>query len=190
MKKNIEELEAKFQTALAFKNEKEMYVLICACCENILKKLLTGFPKRNDFEDLVFEATTKCYKRLMNHLEKDSNYKVENLCNFCFLSTYFTLRNPKRQFEDANLSYEELTEAGWNGTYEELDRELEKEQKEERLDWIKELKEAIKKALDEGESKVRILESFDLSEVKELTILDCKKKNNFLVLRSRFENEQ
>ena len=67
-----------------------------------------------------------------------------------------------------------------------MDRELEEEQKRERLDWIEELKEAIKKALDDGESKVRIFESFDLSEVKELTILDCKKKNGSLVLESRF----
>ena len=79
----MNDLEKSFNEALEGKDFEQMYHGIHFCCENILKKLLTGFPKRLDFDEIVDEASLKCFGSLKEHLKKDPNYKVEKLVNFC-----------------------------------------------------------------------------------------------------------
>ena len=180
------ELEKSFNEALEDKDFEQMYLDIHFCCENILKKLLTGFPKRLDFDEIVDEAALKCFGSLKEHLKKDPNYKVEKLVNFCFKPSYFTLRNPKRAAEDALMSLDELNEAGVQiSSRPELEEELENE-KEVLSKWTIELKNAAIEALQKGSAKLKKPSNIDLSDVKEMTVLAVTTRGDCLTLKSAF----
>lgn len=182
----VEILEESFQRALAEKDYEQVYDDIHLCCENIIKKLLTGFPKRLDFDEIVDEATLKCYGSLKEHLKKDSNYKVEKLANFCFKASYFTLRNPKRAAEDERMSLDELHEAGLQiAARPELSEEL-AEEKETLSKWTIELKNAAIEALQKGTARLKKPSIVDMSDVKEMTVLSVTVRGDNITLKSAF----
>lgn len=182
----VEILEESFQRALAEKDYEQVYDDIHLCCENIIKKLLTGFPKRLDFDEIVDEATLKCYGSLKEHLKKDPNYKVEKLANFCFKASYFTLRNPKRAAEDERMSLDELHEAGLQiAARPELSEEL-VEEKETLSKWTIELKNAAIEALQKGTARLKKPSIVDMSDVKEMTVLSVTVRGDNITLKSAF----
>lgn len=184
----IEQLEIDFQKALEKKDFKKMYDSIYFCCENIIKKLLIAYNKRFDFDEIVEDATLKCYNRLVNHLKEDPNYKVEKLVNFCFKTSYFTLRNPKKAFEDEVQSIQELSEAGVQIDEKNLTEEM-KEEKTVLQNWTKKLQKAAIEALQCGTAKIQKPSIIDLDDVKEMTVLTVSSKGNMLVLSSVFKEE-
>lgn len=179
--KEIERYEEEFQDALKQKNRQKMFYCIEKCCRYILGHITAGFPPRDDFDDLVLDATTVQANRLFNTLEQNPDYQVGNLCNYLWLGVVYTLRNPKMAFNDKNISYESLTEDGWDKPLEEEEGEDVRKKKEA---WIELLKQKATEALEAGKATIEKTLYFDLDEVKEMTVFDVKQtKKNYIITR-------
>lgn len=180
--KEIAEYEEDFQDALKQKDRQKMFWCIEKCCRYILGHITAGFSPRSDFEDLVLNATTNQANRLFNKLDEEPDYQVENLCNYLWLGVVYTLRNPKMAFNDKNVSYESLTENGWDKPAEIEEDEDEKKEKEA---WIELLKQKALEALETGKATIERTLYFDLDEVKEMTVFDVKQTKKNYIFTSR-----
>mgnify|MGYP003472547472 CR=1 FL=1 len=179
--KEITRYEGEFQDALKQNDRQKMFYCIEKCCRYILGHITAGFPSRDDFDDLVLDAATNQANRLFNKLDEEPGYQVENLCNYLWLGVVYTLRNPKMAFNDKSVSYESLTENGWDKPSEEEDDEDVRKEKEA---WTELLKQKALEALETGKATIEKTLYFDLDEVREMTVFDVKQtKKNYIITR-------
>lgn len=94
-KQKVAVAESLFQEHWKAKDWLKIWYDVEFVCSNIVKGETHGFF-RDDLDEIVDAATVKCYARL----KKRSEETINNLCNFCFLTAYFEIHNPKRQFEE------------------------------------------------------------------------------------------
>lgn len=108
----VKELEAKFQKDWRSKDWLNIWYDIEFCCSNLTKKNTKGYY-RSDIQEIVNEATFTLWCRLKKKVKKEPDYQVVSLVNYCYLPTYFTLHNPKRAFNENNVSLEKNIYGDW-----------------------------------------------------------------------------
>lgn len=113
MEKN-KELEAAFQQA--FKNYKqtgkkeywdEMFIRVQNACNAKLATQLKGIY-REDFEELVLDATITLMNQLKKKLKEEPDFQIKSLISYVSLPTYYTLYNPKQQMIDKTITEADL----------------------------------------------------------------------------------
>lgn len=116
----IEKLESDFQICWRLYNEtkdvkywNELFFRVQNACNAVLSKKLKGIF-REDFEEIVLDATCVVMRQLQNRSDKNQ-LEIASLINYVFKPAYFTLYNNKRAFQDniivetdMNLLYNEL----------------------------------------------------------------------------------
>lgn len=105
-KQYLKEVERMFQTHWENKDWLNIWYDIEFCCSNLSKKNTKGHF-RPDLQEIVEEVTLTIWCRLKRKVEKEPDYKVKSLVNYCYLPAYFTLHNPKREFYEKIVSLDE-----------------------------------------------------------------------------------
>lgn len=107
----MKEREELFQKHWKEKDWLSIWYDIEFAVSNLTKKNCK-FHYRADFDEIVEEATLTIWSRLKKKVEADPNFELKSLINYCYLPTYFTMKNPKKQFEESLVSLEEMQEKG------------------------------------------------------------------------------
>jgi hypothetical protein len=111
-KQYLKKAEELFQEHWENKDWLNIWYDIEFCCSNLLKKQ-TKNHFRYDLQEIVEEATLTLWSRLKRKIEKDPNYKVKSLVNYCYLPTYFAIHNPKLEFREKTISLDQIVENGF-----------------------------------------------------------------------------
>lgn len=111
IKQYLKEVEEMFQNHWKNKDWLNIWYDIEFCCSNLLKKQ-TKNHFRPDLQEIVEDATLTLWSRLKKKVEKEPDYKVRSLVNYCYLPTYFAIHNPKRAFYEKIFSLEEVRDKG------------------------------------------------------------------------------
>ena len=111
IKQYLKEVEEMFQIHWLKKDWLNIWYDIEFCCSNLLKKQ-TKNHFRPDLQEIVGEATLTLWSRLKKKVEKEPDYKVRSLVNYCYLPTYFAIHNPRLEFREKTISLDEIGDKG------------------------------------------------------------------------------